>query len=243
MVGDQFGMVGLLTFIRAADTDPNLVALAPGIDLTTLGLNLNQSDTLYTSFQSPWSELPCKPQDIDYHVPNEYLTNIFVREKLAPLRLNRYSDDLLFFLFYLYSGDLLQLAAAAELYNRDWRYHKDERLWMTRAPGMEPTVKTNQFERGTYFFFDVNNWRKVPKDFLLEYNKLEGQPQLPETILNSHNGVNSAGTTNSMVNAGANNSTVVGNVVGAGAVSGTSVGNSSASLVVGGANVAGKSSS
>ena len=44
MVGDQFGMVGLLTFIRAAETDPNLVALAPGIDLTTLGLNLNSPE-------------------------------------------------------------------------------------------------------------------------------------------------------------------------------------------------------
>ena len=44
MVTDQFGMVGLLTFIRAAETDPNLVALAPGIDLTTLGLNLNSPE-------------------------------------------------------------------------------------------------------------------------------------------------------------------------------------------------------
>ena len=44
MVVDQFGMVGLLTFIRAAETDPNLVALAPGIDLTTLGLNLNSPE-------------------------------------------------------------------------------------------------------------------------------------------------------------------------------------------------------
>ncbi len=44
MVMDQFGMVGLLTFIRAAETDANLVALAPGIDLTTLGLNLNSPE-------------------------------------------------------------------------------------------------------------------------------------------------------------------------------------------------------
>ena len=41
MVTDQFGMIGLLTFIRAAETDPNLVSLALGTDLTTLGLNLN----------------------------------------------------------------------------------------------------------------------------------------------------------------------------------------------------------
>ncbi len=44
MVIDQLGMVGLLTFIRAAENDPNLVALAPGIDLTTLGLNLNSPE-------------------------------------------------------------------------------------------------------------------------------------------------------------------------------------------------------
>ena len=30
MVQDQFGMMGLLTFIRGAETDPNLVALALG---------------------------------------------------------------------------------------------------------------------------------------------------------------------------------------------------------------------
>ena len=30
MVQDQFGMMGLLTFIRGAETDPNLVSLALG---------------------------------------------------------------------------------------------------------------------------------------------------------------------------------------------------------------------
>ena len=30
MVTDQFGMIGLLTFIRAAETKPNLVTLALG---------------------------------------------------------------------------------------------------------------------------------------------------------------------------------------------------------------------
>ena len=42
MVVDQFGMIGLLTFIRAAETDQHLVSLALGADLTSLGLNLNQ---------------------------------------------------------------------------------------------------------------------------------------------------------------------------------------------------------
>lgn len=179
MVSDQFGMVGLLTFIRAAESDPNLVALAPGIDLTTLGLNLNSPENLYSTFQSPWADAPCRPQDIDFHVPSEYLTNVYIRDKLAPIKFNRYQEDLLFFLFYMNGGDVLQLAAAAELYTRDWRYHKEERVWLTRAPGMEPVVKTTHYERGTYYYFDVQNWRKVAKEFYVEYDKLEERPHLP----------------------------------------------------------------
>ena len=79
MVTDQFGMIGLLTFIRAAETDPNMVSLALGADLTTLGLNLNSEINLYPTFGGPWADTPCRPQDIDYHVPFEYLTNTTIR--------------------------------------------------------------------------------------------------------------------------------------------------------------------
>merc|ERR1719244_2379294 len=182
MVVDQFGMIGLLTFIRAAETDPNLVSLALGADLTTLGLNLNSEVNLFPTFGGPWAETPCRPQDIDFHVPHEYLTNTTIREKLAPVKLNRYKDDILFYMFYTNVGDVLQLAAAAELYNRDWRYHKEERVWITRAPGMAPSEKTTTYERGTYYFFDVNSWRKVPKEFHLDYDKLEDRPSLPSSL-------------------------------------------------------------
>jgi len=200
MVVDQFGMIGLLTFIRAAETDPNLVSLALGADLTTLGLNLNSEVNLFPTFGGPWAETPCRPQDIDFHVPHEYLTNTAIREKLAPVKLNRYKDDILFYMFYTNVGDVLQLAAAAELYNRDWRYHKEERVWITRAPGMAPSEKTTTYERGTYYFFDVVNWRKVPKEFHLDYDKLEDRPSLPSSLTgtgpspaNSHPGTGSPG--------------------------------------------------
>lgn len=189
MVTDQFGMIGLLTFIRAAETDPNLVSLALGADLTTLGLNLNSEVNLYPTFGGPWAETPCRPQDIDYHVPYEYLTNTTIRDKLAPVKLNRYKDDVLFYMFYTNVGDVLQLAAAAELYNRDWRYHKEDRVWITRAPGMPPSEKTAAYERGTYYFFDVNSWRKVPKEFHLAYDKLEDRPSLPTNLSGQHGGV------------------------------------------------------
>lgn len=55
------------------------------------------------------------------------------------------------------------MCSSLSSFNRDWRYHKEERVWITRAPGMEPTLKTNTYERGTYYFFDCLNWRKVAK--------------------------------------------------------------------------------
>ncbi|KAJ1346580.1 CCR4-NOT transcription complex subunit 2 [Parelaphostrongylus tenuis] len=50
MLADQFGMAGLVTYLRTVD-NPSIVSLALGYDLTTLGLNLNLSERhLYTSF-------------------------------------------------------------------------------------------------------------------------------------------------------------------------------------------------
>lgn len=60
MVNNQFGMIGLLTFIRAAESDPNLVSLAMGQDLTALGLNLNSMENLYQSFGGPFSDSPAR---------------------------------------------------------------------------------------------------------------------------------------------------------------------------------------
>lgn len=55
---DPFGLLGLLSVIRMSD--PDLTSLALGIDLTTLGLNLNSSENLHKTFGSPWSEEPAK---------------------------------------------------------------------------------------------------------------------------------------------------------------------------------------
>lgn len=177
MVTDQFGMIGLLSFLRIADSDPALVSLALGTDLTNLKLDLNSQETLYNSFPGPWSDQPLKPYEIDYAVPSEYLVHNSVKDKLACLKdkLSRYGEDILFFLFYMFPNDLMQLAASQELFQRDWRYHKDEKVWITRAPGCPPTDKSQTYERGTYIFFDPQTWRRQPKDFLLEYDRLENR--------------------------------------------------------------------
>ncbi|XP_050535723.1 CCR4-NOT transcription complex subunit 2-like isoform X2 [Daktulosphaira vitifoliae] len=187
MVRDQFGIVGLLTFIRAAESDPNLVSLALGQDLTALGLNLNSPENIYPTFAGPWADAPCRPQDVEFHGPPEYIINHGIRDKLAHIKLSRYKEDLLFYLFYTNYGDAIQLAAANELYSRDWRYHMEERVWITQAPGLSLIEKTSTYERGTYYVFDALTWRKVPKEFLLEYSKLEGRPTVPNVPLTTPN--------------------------------------------------------
>ena len=36
-------------------------------------------DDLFQTFGGPWADTPCRPQDIDFHVPHEYLTNTTIR--------------------------------------------------------------------------------------------------------------------------------------------------------------------
>ena len=52
----KYGLLGLLDVIRMTNADLNTLAL--GSDLTTLGLNLNSSECLYSTFASPWADAP-----------------------------------------------------------------------------------------------------------------------------------------------------------------------------------------
>lgn len=63
---DRFGLLGLLSVIRMSN--PDLTSLALGIDLMTLGLNLNSSENLHKKFASPWSDESAKGEP-NYSIP------------------------------------------------------------------------------------------------------------------------------------------------------------------------------
>ncbi|KAL8261812.1 hypothetical protein R6Q59_025861 [Mikania micrantha] len=142
---DRFGLIGLLSVIGMVDAD--LTSIALGIDLTTLGLNLNSAESLYRTFGSPWTDEPVKG-DPDFTVPQCYYS------KQAPALNQRYFSkfqlNTLFYIFYSMPKDEAQLYAANELCNRGWFYYREHRLWFMRSPNMEPLVKTNTYERGSY---------------------------------------------------------------------------------------------
>ncbi|KAI6194495.1 NOT2-3-5 domain-containing protein [Aphelenchoides besseyi] len=188
---DQYGMAGLVSFIRSADTTPGLVQISLGMDISKLGLKFPHSErNLHQTFAGPWSDAPCNPKDSDVKVPEEYLTNQFIREKLPPVKMGKLSEDLLFYIFYNSPGQVYQLAAASELYQRDWRYHMGKHVWVTRNPFYIAKELTAEYELGSYHIFDPVQWRKVPQEMKLEFKMLEGRP----TPVSAFTGLNNGGT-------------------------------------------------
>ena len=173
---DRFGLLGLLSVIRM--TDPDLTTLALGTDLTTLGLHLNSPENVYKTFQSPWVDNPLRPEP-DFKVPACYLHN---PPRLQPGYFSKFQQDTLFFIFYSMPSDEAQLFAADELVSRGWWFHREGKVWLTRIPNTEPLLKTDRYERGSYYVFDTNMWECVRKDnFHLQYDQLERPPNLPRS--------------------------------------------------------------
>ncbi|CAM6102910.1 unnamed protein product [Calypogeia fissa] len=171
---DRFGLLGLLSVIRMSD--PDLTTLALGTDLTTLGLNLNSRENLYKTFASPWADGPIRGEP-EFTLPQCYVQQA---PRLQPGYFAKFQQDTLFYIFYSMPNDEAQLYAADELVNRGWFFHKDHHMWFTRVPNVEPLVKTNTYERGSYFYFDHSNWETLRKEnFVLHYDSLEKRPQLP----------------------------------------------------------------
>jgi len=147
---DRYGLMGILSVIRMTDQDLNTLAL--GTDLTTLGLNLNSSECLYATFASPWADAPAQ-RDPEFNLPQCYYMQ---PPALKTGHFSKFQLETLFYIFYNMPRDTLQAYAATELYNRDWRYHKDLTLWFTRASRQG----TDDNPKGQYIYFDINEWKK-----------------------------------------------------------------------------------
>ncbi|KAG9137232.1 hypothetical protein Leryth_023369 [Lithospermum erythrorhizon] len=94
---------------------------------------------------------------------------------------DNYGTDTLFFAFYYQPNTYQQYLAAKELKRNSWRYHSKFNTWFQRHE--EPKVATDDFEQGTYVYFDFhianeeqNGWcQRIKTDFTFEYNYLEDE--------------------------------------------------------------------
>ncbi|TVY28412.1 General negative regulator of transcription subunit [Lachnellula hyalina] len=90
-----------------------------------------------------------------------------------PRLYSRIDPDTLFYVFYYKQGTYQQYLAAKALKDQSWRFHKQYQTWFQRHE--EPKTITEEFEQGTYRFFDYEStWMNRRKaDFKFAYKFLE----------------------------------------------------------------------
>lgn len=77
----------------------------------------------------------------------------------SPTLYHKLDPDTLFFIFYYQQGTCHQYFAARELKRQSWRFHKQYLTWFQRHT--EPIEITNEYELGTYTYFDwEGSWLK-----------------------------------------------------------------------------------
>lgn len=97
-----------------------------------------------------------------YKPRNPYNTPLYYpQEPLAILddprlyETGRIDTDTLFYLFYYRQGSYQQYLSAKALKSQSWRFHKQYQTWFQRHE--EPKTITEEFEQGTYRFFDYES--------------------------------------------------------------------------------------
>ncbi|EMR66315.1 putative ccr4-not transcription complex protein [Eutypa lata UCREL1] len=90
-----------------------------------------------------------------------------------PRLYGRIEPDTLFYVFYYKQGTYQQYLAAKALKDQSWRFHKQYQTWFQRHE--EPKQITEEFEKGTYRFFDYEStWMNRRKaEFQFHYRFLE----------------------------------------------------------------------
>lgn len=84
----------------------------------------------------------------------------------------RLSTETLFFIFYYMEGTKAQYLSAKALKKQSWRFHTKYMMWFQRHE--EPKTITDEYEQGTYIYFDYEKWGQRKKEgFTFEYRYLE----------------------------------------------------------------------
>ena len=165
---EKWGLPGLLAKIRSNDASS---AFTMGVDINSLGLDLDSPEPLFATFSTPFADNRSRPVIPEFTLPGGYtVTNV----PALATRMNAFSDETLFFVFYQNPRDVVKELAAGELYSRDWRWHKELQQWMMKDSQMAAPIRVSErSERGVYIFFDANNWRRERREFVLNYDHLD----------------------------------------------------------------------
>jgi CCR4-NOT transcription complex subunit 3 len=102
---------------------------------------------------------PPKSYRPDQPMPFSSVPSQYPQEPLAifdnPQLYSRIDPDTLFYVFYYKQGTYQQFLAAKALKDQSWRFHKQYQTWFQRHE--EPKAITEEYEQGTYRFFDYES--------------------------------------------------------------------------------------
>eukprot|EP00049_Salpingoeca_infusionum_P023544 m.12686 g.12686 ORF g.12686 m.12686 type:complete len:337 (-) comp5855_c0_seq1:179-1189(-) len=171
--GALYGMGGFMALFQS--DSPQLKLLSSGVDPNSLNLDFSSRERLFTTFNSPW-EAPQTKTPAYYTVTTA---------KPLPQRFDSLSLHSLFYMFYNMPQDSAQLMAAKYLYNKEWRYHRQLKVWLRAAEGSTP-AQSRESEQGQYLIFDPTEWKVLRKALVLVYDQLEGKPESVVNQQHSH---------------------------------------------------------
>ena len=92
--------------------------------------------------------------DTKYNTPPYYPQEPYANSD-DPSLYNKIDTDTLFYIFYYRQNTYQQYLAAKALKTQSWRFHKQYQTWFQRHE--EPKTITEEFEQGTYRFFDYES--------------------------------------------------------------------------------------
>lgn len=159
----------------------NFTYITRGFDLNSIGLPVSQQELLH-----PTVAMLALDVHTHYVLPEFRIPDCYKKPKPKPLSMKSFSyfkEETLFYIFYSMPRDVLHLAAARALYERNWRYHKETQQWfrpLARTSEGEllsltaPEVAGRPLEEklvddpiegkyfvGTYEIFDPHTWHTV----------------------------------------------------------------------------------
>lgn len=146
---------GLQDLISSFESTRNRISNPAPLTNTPANLSRVLDATLVNTPDTVDAERPKHYKPVTkYHSPHYYpqeILPIFDDPKLY----QRIDTDTLFYIFYYKQGTYQQYLAAKELKRQSWRFHKMYQTWFQRHE--EPKNITDEFEQGTYRFFDYES--------------------------------------------------------------------------------------
>ena len=143
---------GLQDLIQSFETTKSRISLQPSPSVQRLLQASQDSCPEAPDAERPQHYKPSFRYNTPAHYPQETLP-IFDDPSLYET--GRIDTDTLFYIFYYRQGTYQQYLAAKSLKNQSWRFHKQYQTWFQRHE--EPKMITEEYEQGTYRFFDYES--------------------------------------------------------------------------------------